>query len=353
MHNFTALQTLIFIKEFKMRTFSIIRIPVLLSLSLLISLSSCKKKNDPVEPVASTTVAKWVGQKWATMVGVVNPNGSEVNSYLEYGLTTDYGSSLEASPFTSTGSSAVFVYGYLNGLTPGTKYHYRLKTVCSLGTFYGGDTTFTTTNPSKSTINFNTGLTYGTMTDGEDNVYKTIVIGTQTWMAENLAVTKLNDGTPLTFLTSDTFWADSAVAAYCWYNNDSIVYGALYNFYAVSTGKLCPAGWHVPSNSEWSTLTTYLGGESDAAPKLMEAGNSHWQEPNVSQTDDYGFTAIPGGYRKYSGGFGNQLKAAYWWSGTESSADNGWFRYIYFSFNNINTSNTQKATGMNVRCIKD
>jgi len=140
----------------------------------------------------------------------------------------------------------------------------------------------------------------GAITDIDGNVYHAVTIGTQTWMVENLKVTKLNDGTSIPNVTALTAWNNLTTPGYCWYNNDIAnkkLYGALYNWYNVSTGKLCPTGWHVPSVTEWTTLINYLGGESVAGGKLKETGTTHWVTPNTGATNTSGFTALPAGIR--------------------------------------------------------
>ena len=120
--------------------------------------------------------------------------------------------------------------------------------------------------------------------DIDGNNYLTVTIGTQIWMAENLRTTKYNDGTAIPLVTDNTTWANLTTPAYCWYNNDAktngSTYGALYNWYSVNTKKLCPTGWHVPNDTEWTTLTTYLGGTAVAGGKLKETGTAHWYSPN-------------------------------------------------------------------------
>ena len=142
-------------------------------------------------------------------------------------------------------------------------------------------------------------LTYGLLTDIVGNTYKTIKIGTQTWMAENLKTTKYNDGTDILNITNTTESINLSTPGYCWYLNDAYkyknIYGALYNWYVLNTGKICPAGWHVPSNLEWTTLTTYLGGDSVADRKLKETGTTHWINTYTGVTNSSGFTALPGG----------------------------------------------------------
>ncbi len=177
------------------------------------------------------------------------------------------------------------------------------------------------------------------LTDHDGNVYKTFLIGTQTWMAENLKTTKLNDGTSIPLVIDTTSWSNLATPAYCWYNNDPDYknpYGALYNWYTVNTGKLCPTGWHVPSDTEWTMMTNYLGGESLAGGKLKST--SGWNNPNTGATNETGFTAIPGGNRISSPGalFYGLGDMGCWWT-SESIDDWATNRLIY-----SNSSRVQK-----------
>ena len=169
----------------------------------------------------------------------------------------------------------------LTGLLPGTTYYVRAYTTNSAGTGYGNQETFVTLS-SIAPIVFNPNLTYNSVLDINGNIYKTIQIGTQTWMAENLKVTKYSDGTDIPNVTDNTTWEGLSSGAYCLnINHDAAdlkkIYGCLYNWYAVnSSRKLCPTGWHVPFDDEWTILTDYLGGIYAAAVKLWETGNNHW-----------------------------------------------------------------------------
>ncbi len=169
------------------------------------------------------------------------------------------------------------------------------------------------------------GTIYNKVTDVEGNSYNTIVIGTQTWMAENLKTTKYNDGTSIPLVTSSTTWGTLSTPAYCWFNNDEatnkVTYGALYNWYTVNTGKLCPSGWHIPNNTEWTTLTDYLGGQSIAGGKLKEAGTVHWTTPNTGATDEVHFTGLPAGARGGAGEFNILGSYGYWWTSVAHSVD--------------------------------
>ena len=214
-------------------------------------------------------------------------------------------------------------------------------------------------NPTngKTTAVFKSGITYGTATDLDGNIYKTVTIGTQTWMAENLRTTKYRDGTMIPVVTDNTAWWALTTGAYCSYNNttnvDSIAtFGRLYNWYAVNTGKLCPTGWHVPSDSEWTSLTTYLGGATIAGDKLMEIGISHWGNNHTGATNETGFTALPGGCR-YNNGFINMIGTGYWWSATDENTNDALTRNMYSNYSYVLKDSGTKGFGLSVRCIKD
>lgn len=204
-----------------------------------------------------------------------------------------------------------------------------------------------------------TDITYGTFTDTQDGqTYKTIQIGNQVWMAENLKATRLNDGTAIQLVTGNSAWSNRASPGYCWYNNDEVTkkdsYGALYNWYAVNIGKLCPTGWHVPKDNEWATLTTYIGGEDVSGGKLKETGTTFWNSPNNGATNETGFTARPGGQRNINGTFNNIGVNGYWWSNTEySSPPYAWSRLMQYNSGSVYSSGSEIELGFSVRCVKD
>lgn len=213
-------------------------------------------------------------------------------------------------------------------------------------------------NPTngKTTAVFNPSVTYGTMTDQDGNVYKTVTIGTQTWMAENLKVTKYNDGIAIPNVTDNTAWKELTTGALCDYANtpsNSETYGKLYNWYAVKTGKLAPKGWHVPSDAEWTELTNYLGGTSVAGGKLKETGTTHWASPNTGATNETGFTALPGGTRYSSGAFDDIGTSGVWWSATENNATSAWDRIVYLNYSDVVRGYFNKEVGFSVRCVRD
>ncbi len=313
-------------------------------------------------PVVTTTSATSIVQTGATLNGTVNANNLSTTVSFEYGTTTSYGQTTAATPATVTGTTVTSVSGAITGLTANTLYHFRVKAVNSGGTTYGSDLTFTTTTGTGAGgIIFNPNLTYGSVSDIDGNTYKTIQIGTQTWMAENLKTTKYNDGTNIPNVTDNAAWTSMSSPAYCWYKNDAAtyksVYGALYNWYvgaSTNTKKVCPTGWHVPADNEWTILTSYLGGESVAGEKLKESGFTHWQGI-VSATNASGFTALPGGDRNFYGSYYNLHVYGNFWSSTAKPNSNniGWQMMLIFDVSPSNLTSDAMAWGFSVRCLKD
>jgi uncharacterized protein (TIGR02145 family) len=196
-----------------------------------------------------------------------------------------------------------------------------------------------------------------TATDIDGNVYKTITLGTQTWMAENLKTTRYNDGTIILYATDTSEWLNATTGAFSYYNNDEVnnkdVYGGLYNWYAVETGKLCPTGWHVPTKDDWYILFKYLHGKQGGY-KLKEDGTSHWMDPNRSATNETGFTALPGGVRdNIQAKFWDMGYIGYWWSSTEFTEEDAYYYGLYTTGTDIFESPGGKNCGRSVRCLKD
>jgi uncharacterized protein (TIGR02145 family)/uncharacterized repeat protein (TIGR02543 family) len=197
------------------------------------------------------------------------------------------------------------------------------------------------------------------ITDADGNVYTTVVIGKQVWTVENLRTTKFNDGTPIPLVVDNLDWGTLSTPAYSWYSNqitNKATYGALYNWYAVNTGKLAPVGWHVPTDSEWQTISASLGGNSIAGDKLKEAGTLHWQSLNTGATNSSGFSALPGGYRDRFDFF-NLSSNGYWWSITEYEPGTSPSTALHYVLD-ANSSKLSrfaiiKVCGMSVRLVKD
>ena len=198
------------------------------------------------------------------------------------------------------------------------------------------------------------------ITDIEGNVYKTVNIGKQQWMAENLKVSKYNDGVPIPVVTDNEAWRSLNTGAWCYYNNDAAYngkYGKLYNWYAMNTTtngnkNVCPIGWHVPTDDEWTILTDFLGSDLYAASKMKEVGTANWLNSNSDATNSSLFTGLPGGFRYYDG-FYNIGSNGFWWSSTEYSYSFALNRYMYGDYTNIIESYNNKYRGLSVRCLKD
>ena len=206
---------------------------------------------------------------------------------------------------------------------------------------------------------FNSGLMklYSqSLKDADGNIYSIVNIGKQEWMAEDLKTTKFNDGKKITLLTDDKKWKQLKTPAYCWFDNDStnnINYGALYNWYAVNTKKLCPMGWHVPSDIEWGTMINSLGDIDTRADKLKVTGNDFWKGTLSTATNETGFSALPGGMRFDAGPFplfGRNY--AVWWSSTGSN-NFAWNRGLYITSSKTFRGHEDMRSGFSVRCIKD
>jgi uncharacterized protein (TIGR02145 family) len=246
----------------------------------------------------------------------------------------------------------------LTGLSPNTIYYVKAYASHIQGESYGNEVVFATMFNLAEEIIFNPDLTYGSVTDIEGNVYKTVQIGSQTWMAENLKTTKFNNDSAIPNVTDNSDWIGLSSSAYCWYNNDinnKNLIGALYNWFTVNTGLLCPTGWHVPTDNEWSALTSYIGGENIAGAEMKETGVTHWAEPNMGATNSSGFTALPGGQRHESDGtfIGASLYDV-WWSSTEYNIYKSWYRSVA-TINTVvfRSSGSLKQRGFSIRCIKD
>ena len=185
-----------------------------------------------------------------------------------------------------------------------------------------------------------------------------VTICGEDWMVRNVDVSTYKNGDPIPKVTDPATWLSLTMGAYCYYNNDSTTYaatyGKLYNWYAVNDpGGLCPEGWHVATDAEYSMLSTCLGGDAVAGGKMKETGTSHWNSPNTGATNSSGFTGLPGGYRNPSGSFVAIGTLGIWWSSTEDVPDNGWNRYVSYSLANLYRNTNDKNFGSSVRCVRD
>lgn len=198
-----------------------------------------------------------------------------------------------------------------------------------------------------------------TISDIDGNIYNTVMIGTQFWMKENLKTTKYNDGAEIPYIKADSIWSSNSRGAQCEYDNNSAIseiYGRLYNWFVVTKTNpknVCPSGWHVPSDEEWTILTFYLGDGHIAGGKMKEKGTLHWIDPNIGATDETGFTALPGGGRYYSGAYGSLGESGFWWSSSERDSELALFSGIANSDNSMTNNSGLKTCGFSIRCIKN
>ncbi len=185
----------------------------------------------------------------------------------------------------------------------------------------------------------------------------TIQIGTQKWMEKNLNTAFYRNGDSIHYVSDATEWAGLTTGAWCYYNNDPAngeIYGKLYNWYAVNDPRgLAPTGWHVPTEVEWTTLTTTLGGGSLAGGKMKVAGTTRWTAPNTGATNSSGFAGLPGGTRDGNGSFGFIGGNGFWWSSTENDATVAWYRYLYYNWSDVYNDLSVKSGGFSVRCLRD
>jgi uncharacterized protein (TIGR02145 family) len=314
-------------------------------------------------PNLTTTVISTLTTTSATSGGIITSDGGFSITSRGVVWSTSPNPTVTLSTKTSNGTGTGSFTSSLSGLTPSTTYYVRAYATNSAGTGYGNEITFTTSNSS---------IVMGipcpgtpTVKDIDGNTYNTVQIGTQCWTKENLRVTKYRDGTiiPLDesggifgYLNNQTWSSRTKGARTVYYHSaDSLAtYGYLYNWYAVADTKgLCPSGWHVPSDSELTTLTNYLGGESVAGGKMKSTGTTIWNSPNTGATNESGFSALPGGYRSNGGSFSRVRADAFFWSATEGDSGNAWYRYHSYNNGFVYGASNQKQSGFSVRCLRD
>jgi uncharacterized protein (TIGR02145 family) len=317
-------------------------------------------KNLTIPIITTTTVTSFTSTT-ATVGGNVSADGGA--TVTERGM---YWGTSQNPETTGTklqiGSGTGLFTTNLSGLTQSTPYYVKAYAINSQGTAYGTQVSFTTPPSGGQT---------GTVTDFDGNVYNTVTIGSQVWMAENLKTTKYSDGSNIPFVNTKASWGGLPTTnkAFCWYNDNISnrdIYGALYTWAGAMNGGtgsstnpsgvqgVCPTGWHLPSDAEWTELETKLAGSSLSGGKLKETGTAHWATPNTGATNESGFTGLPGGYRGgYVADFHSITLNGFWWSSTPYTSEKAYIRGL--SYNNIlsERSNPDKKGGFSVRCIKD
>jgi len=327
---------------------------VLLFICIVTIINSCRK--DEV-PLVTTSGIINITANSATCGGTITNEGS--GNIIARGVCWAEGITPTISDNKTTDGEGPGTFASnIAGLAGATTYYVRAYATNKSGTGYGDEINFHTA-PYK--INFSEWIHYGNVTDQDGNIYRTVKIGEQTWMAENLRATHYQDGSPIPNVPDLTDWIMLYDGAYCFYNNDTLnknVYGGLYNWYTLADPhKICPAGWHIPSDAEWTILTDFLGGKDIAGMSLKEAGFGHWASPNTGGSNQSGFSALPAGTRYPSIkddflGMGHYCR---WWSSTEDSLnrESAWYRSL--NTNNIVVERNYywKIVSYSVRCLKD
>jgi len=277
----------------------------------------------------------------ATVRGKVRTNISSINVAFEYGFTTNYGNTTKVNSLT--GPILTEFETQISDLIPDTLYHYRVKTTNSNKTYYGEDLTFRTFRAE-------------IVSDIDGNEYNTIKIGTQIWTVENLKTTKYRNGDAIPIVSSDDEWKNLTTGACCNYKNDENnveKVGRLYNWYAVNDKRnLAPVGWRVATDTDWSILINYLGGEKIAGDKLKAI--------NAGGNNSSGFTALMGGNRHFDGPYNYKDSHGFWWCGSNGEKESAWTRslyylYGYYKYGDVNRSNSYgyERNGLSIRCVKD
>ena len=308
---------------------------------LLVFSNSCKKEDPSDIPELTTAEVSGITQTAALSGGIITDDGGETITARGVCWSASQTPVISDNKTVDGNGTGNFTSN-ITGLDPSTTYFARAYATNSKGTGYGSELSFTTKQGA---------------IDADGNIYQMVTIGTQTWMTENLRTTKYNDGADIPLVTIYAEWEAMTTPGYCWYENNEATYkanyGALYNWYTVNTGKLCPTGWHVPTDEEWTTLANYLGGLSVAGGRLKETGTAHWLSPNTGATNEFGFTALPGGGRADHGKFLYIGVAGYWWSSSEVNVDLAPASQMVLFDPAIGINELPKWLGFSVRCLRN
>lgn len=318
---------------------------------LIILMVGCVKQDvetypiyKPTVPTVSTATATNITQTTAASGGNVTSDGGAAVTARGICWSTASNPTILNNHSTDGFGTGIFTRN-VAGLCANSVYYVRAYATNAAGTAYGNQVTFSTQQGTGATV-----------TDLDGNVYHTVTIGTQVWMVENLKVTRYRNGDSIHNVSDSIQWRNLTTGAYCNYKNDSVIanaYGRLYNGYSVLDSRnICPCGWHIPNESEWTILTTYLGGVQVAGGKMKETGYTHWLYPNTGATNESGFTALGGGFRADYSSFGSLILYGSFWSSTEYSAN---LKYIYLVSDgtNIYWFESSDRGGLSVRCLKD
>jgi uncharacterized protein (TIGR02145 family) len=316
---------------------------------LAISTISCTKNEDSEELAVVTTIDVTSVTYNSAVSGGTITSGFDGVSEKGVCWSTNQMPTTADSKLADVSVTAAFTSN-LTGLTEKTVYYLRAYAINSKGTSYGNEVSFTTPCDCPATV-----------TDINGNSYNTVIIGNQCWMAENLKVSKYNNGDDIGTTNSAALDISNLTTpkyqwAYSGVETNAGIYGRLYTWFAATDSrKIAPSGWHIPSDAEWDELTLYLGGNSVAGGKMKSTGLTYWETPNTGASNTSGFSALPGGNRNFSGPFFDKGFHAAWWSSTvNTNGDNGNYRMIHKDEIQVRTGYyADKKAGLSVRCIKD
>ena len=299
-------------------------------------------------PTVTTNAISSITNTTATGGGNVSADGGASVTARGICWSTSTNPTVALTTKTSDGTGTGSFTSSMTGLTANTTYYVRAYATNSVGTSYGTQQTFTTTNTTFVNL-------------------PSVTIGTQIWSSQNLSVATYRNGDPIPQVTDPTTWANLTTGAWCWYNNDSATYaatyGRLYNWYAVNDPRgLAPSGWYVPTDAEWNKLVKYIDAGADTTcqncSQSSTAGGamkstSVWNSPNTGATNSSGFSGLPGGLRGYDGSFNSVGYGGYWWSASAFGSIYAWYRGLYYNYSNVYRGNLNKTVGMSVRVIRD
>ena len=300
----------------------------------------------------TTTAVSSISETTAISGGNITNDGGTLITQRGICYGTNPSPTTANTTIISGGGTGSFISN-LTGLTSSTTYYLRAYATNSAGTAYGNELSFTTSAVGSNIVsNPGAGVTFDGYT------YASIVLGNgQEWMAENLRTTTYANGDPIPNVTDNTQWSSLTTGAWAHYNNDNQYenpYGKLYNWYTVAdTRNVCPTGWHVPTDAEYTLLTDYLGGEPIAGGKMKTTGSQYWQSPNINATNESGFSGQPAGSRIDIGTFYLILSHGGFWSNSEIDVNNSLVRILYYNNDDVLNDINAKKNGLSVRCLRD
>ncbi len=325
------------------------RYTLLLSLFTALVLPGCTKSGEEEStvdgiPTVNTSPITGITTTAAVSGGTIISEGS--SPVTARGICWSLGSGTASVSGNHTVDATTATYlSSITGLTANTTYYVRAYATNAAGTGYGNELVFTTTD-----------IAGGTLTDIDGHVYNYIYLGSNYWMTENLNVAHYRNGDPIPEVKDQAVWASLFTGAWCWYNNDSAtyaaIYGKLYNWYAFNDPRgLAPTGWRMPTELDWVIVESNLGGNNIAGGKLKEAGTTHWNSPNTGATNSSGFTGRPGGYRSTTG-FSDMGLSGNWWSSI-GCCGTSWSRHVNYNDSKHTHTQVLQKFGYSIRCVKE